>query len=278
MPRATGPDRTARTAGMTRATWTRGRRGAVTAASAAVVCLGGVLAACGGGNSGGGYVAVGAGSPRDDPSATAPTGSVTFVPLDGANGEGGANSSEGTRGSGRTGASGRPGTAEGAAPDDSVTPDAGGDPGTPGAGGGSGTPSGGATPGGPGPGGGGGGRTTPAPGPSGPAPSRTASPSPADLSWGDPATAAADRRWCQKVTVAFHNSGGTAVRSGSVTFGTHIIGALGIDWGTVESTVDLPAPIGPGAHEKPTWTLCVDTWRVPLGMHIETRDVSVRWE
>ncbi|MFI9250750.1 hypothetical protein [Streptomyces sp. NPDC053069] len=101
---------------------------------------------------------------------------------------------------------------------------------------------------------------------------------PADLSWGKPATDAADHRWCQKVTVGFHNSGGVAVRSGSVSFGTHIIGALGIDWGTVTSTVDLPAPIPPRTHKGHTWTVCVDAWRVPLGMHIETRDVSVKWK
>jgi hypothetical protein len=88
---------------------------------------------------------------------------------------------------------------------------------------------------------------------------------------------ATDRRWCEKVTVTFHNSGGTAARSGTVTLGTHIVGALGIDWATVESTEPLPAPIGAGAHKDGTWTVCVDAWRVPLGMHIETRVVSIRW-
>ncbi|MFF4550676.1 hypothetical protein [Streptomyces sp. NPDC001435] len=80
------------------------------------------------------------------------------------------------------------------------------------------------------------------------------------------------------MTVTFHNSGGTAVRSGEVTFGTHIIGALGIDWATIESTEDLPAPIEAVAQKKHTWTVCVDAWRVPLGMHIETRDVAVDWK
>ncbi|MEU7060128.1 hypothetical protein [Streptomyces sp. NPDC046197] len=80
------------------------------------------------------------------------------------------------------------------------------------------------------------------------------------------------------MTVAFRNSGGTRVRSGTVTLGTHIIGALGIDWATVESTEDLPAPIKAGARKDATWTVCVDAWRVPLGMHIETRDVSVAWK
>lgn len=80
------------------------------------------------------------------------------------------------------------------------------------------------------------------------------------------------------MTLALRNSGGSAVRSGTVTFGTHVIDALGIDWATRESTVALPVPIAAGARKEKTWTVCVDAWRVPLGMHIETRDVSVRWE
>lgn len=266
---------------------TRGRRGAVTAASAAALCLGGVLASCSGGGPGGGYAAVGVGDGTGPagPGAGTPTGSVTLVPLDGENREGtgrqGVGRNEGgrdgkvTRAAGSDladdrGAAGGPG-----GPARDGTPEPGGDDGSsrpadhegptghPGDGTGRATPA-------PGP-------TTPAPGP---APSRTSvpRPSPADLSWGDPATADADKRWCQKVTVGFHNSGGTAVRSGSVTFGTHIIGGLGIDWGTVDSTEDLPVPIGPGARTDPTWTVCVDAWRVPLGMHIETRDVTVRWQ
>ncbi|WP_308289734.1 hypothetical protein [Streptomyces muensis] len=94
----------------------------------------------------------------------------------------------------------------------------------------------------------------------------------------DPVRKPTDQRWCEKVTLGFHNSGGTAVRSGTVTFGTHVIGALGIDWATVESTRKLPTPIGAGARKEQTWTVCVDAWRVPLGMHIETRDVTVRWQ
>ncbi|WBO65271.1 hypothetical protein [Streptomyces camelliae] len=244
-------------------TWTRGRRGAVTAASAVVVVLGGVVAACGGQGPGRGYVAAGAaGGPQSSGAAAAgPTGSVSFVPLDGAKG---GNSPAPTPSSARPSSSDSPlpGSPE-------QTPPLLGTP----------SPSGSAD-----------GRTTPAPsGPGSPAPtpgSGTPDPTsgsgtpvgPADLSWGKPETAATDQRWCQKVTVGFHNSGGTAVRSGSVTFGTHIIGLLGIDWGTVDSTADLPGPIGPGAQVKPTWTVCVDAWRVPLGMHIETRDVSVRWK
>lgn len=88
---------------------------------------------------------------------------------------------------------------------------------------------------------------------------------------------ATDRRWCEDVTLSFRNSGGTEVRSGTVTLGTHIIGALGIDWATVDSAEQLPAPIAANARKDTTWTACVDAWRVPLGMHIETRDVTVEW-
>lgn len=80
------------------------------------------------------------------------------------------------------------------------------------------------------------------------------------------------------MTVSFRNTGDSAVRSGTVTLGTHIIGALGIDWATIDSTRDLPVPIAAGAGSTKTWTVCVDDWRVPLGMHIETRDVSVQWK
>lgn len=103
-------------------------------------------------------------------------------------------------------------------------------------------------------------------------------PSPAALTWSEPERADAGKRWCEKVTLEFHNSGGSPVRSGTVTFGTHIIGALGTDWGTVESVAELPVPVGAGARKEKTWTVCVDAWRVPLGMHVETRDVSVRWK
>ncbi|WP_267246284.1 hypothetical protein [Streptomyces sp. PR69] len=76
------------------------------------------------------------------------------------------------------------------------------------------------------------------------------------------------------MTVEFRNTGGSAVTSGQVAFGTHIIGALGIDWATVESTQPLPTPIPPGTARQASYTVCVDAWRVPLGMHIETRDIS----
>ena len=100
---------------------------------------------------------------------------------------------------------------------------------------------------------------------------------PAHLTIGAPVREPTDKRWCEKVTLAFHNTGGSAVRSGTVTFGTHIIDLLGIDWATIESTVPLPTPIAPGARREETWTVCVEEWRVPWGMRVETRVVEVEW-
>jgi hypothetical protein len=223
----------------------------VIGASAAVVCLGAVLAACGGGGPGGGYVATGAagGIPRASGTAAAPTGGVTFVPLDGDPERGDSPAASGS-------SSGVPDDLPaGTAPAPAA--------GTTQAVGGRGTKSPPASPASPSP--------TATPGPTEPA-------GRADLSWSDPKRKATDHRWCEDVTLTFTNSGGTAVRSGTVTFGTHIIGALGIDWATRTSDVRLPAPIDAGARRKKTWTVCVDAWRVPLGMHIETRDVTVRWK
>nr|WP_063885522.1 hypothetical protein [Streptomyces sp. JHA19] len=246
---------------MLRAMWTTstpGRRCALLGASAAVVvCVGAGLASCGGGGEGGeGFVATG---PGGGPSGTpGPTGAVRLVPLP----------------------SGTPGDAVGRravqGPGSSTATEAGApEAGTEAAGTAGGRPSGSSSPGpvvsgAPG---------TPAPSAS--APTSPASPAPAQparLVTGEPVREPADRRWCEKVTLAFHNTGGRPVRSGTVTFGSHVIGALGVDWSTVESTHDLPAPLAAGARAERTWTVCVDAWRVPLGMHVETRDVSVRWE
>jgi hypothetical protein len=90
-----------------------------------------------------------------------------------------------------------------------------------------------------------------------------------------PKRAPAADRWCEKVTVTFTNSGGRAATSGNVTFGTHIIGGLGIDWATIETTKPVPVPLAGGASRAQTWEVCVDAWRVPLGMHVETRDVTL---
>ncbi|MCB5168900.1 hypothetical protein LG634_29285 [Streptomyces bambusae] len=67
------------------------------------------------------------------------------------------------------------------------------------------------------------------------------------------------------------------MRSGTVEFATHVIGLLGTDWATITSSQPLPAPIGPRSRKTETYTVCVDAWRVPLGMHIETREVTADW-
>ncbi|POX47807.1 hypothetical protein C3489_28735 [Streptomyces sp. Ru71] len=272
---------------MLRSTWTRGRRGAVIGASAAVVCAGGVLLATGGGDGREGYAAVGAaGGPLASGTAARPTEDVRLVPLDGR-----ADNAPGEKGSSRP-----PRTpAESAASAGTAAPDrrtaADMAPGAPAPANASvpsrapapASPHGPGAPPAPAPG-----HTSPQAPPSAGTPSPTPKPAPspapkpppapAALTWTGPVRAPADQRWCEKVTVTFRNSGGTPVRSGTVTFGTHIIGGLGIDWGTVESTAALPAPIGAGARLERTWTVCVDAWRVPLGMHVETRDVAVVWK
>ncbi|WP_210593745.1 hypothetical protein [Streptomyces sp. GESEQ-35] len=231
----------------TRATWTHGRRCAAIGASAAVVCLGGVLAACGAGG-GDGYVATGS-APQASGTAVQPTGEVSLVPLDVGSS---APPSMPADSQDADGGSSTPSSRERPTPD-SPTPS-------------TETENRGATSP----------RTPSTSPPSSSGGTRTTAP--AALAWSEPEREAADERWCEKVTVGFHNSGGTAVRSGTVTFGTHIIGALGIDWGTVESAEELPAPVRAGARKEKSWTVCVDAWRVPLGMHIETRDVSVQWK
>lgn len=291
---------------MLRGAWSggRGRRGAIAGASAVVLGLGGLLAACGG-DGRDGYVATGAagGGPEKGPGkGVGPSGDVEFVPLDGkpsgkppgtgsgkagrgaADGSGGGRGGSGDKGrssggsssgGGSSGADGPEGKSPGGGTS-SGSPDASSGPST-GHGGddGSGDSDGGDTPR-PGPPSG----TTPAPStPPKPKPNpKPKPPTPATLKVGAPRREAADKRWCEDVTLTFRNTGGTSVRSGSVTLGTHIIGALGVDWGTVEATRKLPAPIRAGRTVRKTWPICVDWWRVPLGMRIETRDVDVRWK
>ncbi|MER5257771.1 hypothetical protein [Streptomyces sp. NPDC002855] len=261
----------------------RGMRN-VLGASTAVLCLGGLLAACGGGD-GDGYVATGpaaAGPERAPGAGVAPTGDVELVPLDEAEkAPGGKGGSE--RGGGGPGSSSEPGPdASGGKSPDGKSPDGksgSGPSGTPDGGESSTGSTDGAKPG----------RTegssegssgsSPDTTPSNPGGGSSAPPSgPAKLSVGEPQRKPADDRWCEKVTVAFKNTGGSPVRSGTVTFGTHVIGALGVDWATIKSTEKLPAPIGAGETLKKTWPVCVEAWRVPLGMHVETRDVSVDWK
>ncbi|MFF4080561.1 hypothetical protein ACFYZN_14300 [Streptomyces sp. NPDC001777] len=249
-----------------------GRRGTVTAASAVVLCLGlgGALAGCGG-STGDGYTAVGAAGAeagRSPAGAVAPSGKVTLVPLDrdgraaGRDRDGGRDERRGGERPGSPGATPGP-SAPGGGPEGG--PGSGTEDGTGGAGDGSSRPPG--TPGTPGSGGG-------SASPSRPGPGTTTPAGPAVLTVGAPVRAAADERWCEKVTVEFRNTGGSPARSGTVTFATHIIGGLGIDWGTVESTGPLPVPIDAGAARTGTYTVCVDAWRVPLGMHVETREVT----
>ncbi|MCM1965449.1 hypothetical protein [Streptomyces sp. G1] len=114
----------------------------------------------------------------------------------------------------------------------------------------------------------------PKPGPSTPAPPPA---TPAKLSIGAPTRTATAERWCEQVTVAFTNTGGTAARSGTVGFATHIIGALGVDWATIHSTQPLPAPIAGGTTRTQTYRVCVESWRVPLGMRVETQKVTAAW-
>ncbi|WP_406421007.1 hypothetical protein OH809_20845 [Streptomyces sp. NBC_00873] len=280
-----------------------GRRGAVIAASAAVLCLGGALAACGArAGDGDGYAAVGAagtGPEKAPKGAVAPSGRVTLIPLDGEGGgsadkepEPGTSAASGdTGGMGGTGSgagdrtsggaqssSGSGGTSAGTTGGTAGSAGSAGGTGSVGSTGGSGT-GGSGTDGsgtdGTASGGTGDGSATPST-PS--APGSTAPAGPAALTLGAPERAAADHRWCEKVTVEFRNTGGSPARSGTVTFATHIIGGLGIDWATVETTAPLPAPIDAGAAREKTYTVCVNAWRVPLGMHVETRDITAVWK
>ncbi len=254
------------------------RRRQGTALAAAVLCLGGALTACGGGD-GNGYAAVGAAGPGPEAAPTAgvpPQGEVVLTPLDGEKPSVGPAPSDGPSAAPSAG-----GTAAGeAAPGTPQRPGAGG---AGGVGGGSGGSSGGS---GAGPGSSGTG--APAPGPSGGAPTTPGTPpaepgpepppGPAVLTLGEPVRTALDKRWCEKVTVEIRNTGGSPATSGTVTFATHIIGALGIDWATIRSDQPLPAPITVGSVRKHAYTVCVDAWRVPLGMRIETQDVTVTWK
>lgn len=276
-----------------------GRRGTAIAASAAALCLGtGLLSGCGSGP-GDGYTAVGAAAGSSKPpSDGAPSGDVTLTPLDGSGGGGGGGTSPsggtspgpgtspsaGSSGGGRSGdaqngsggaRTGVPdGRAAGSSDGPGESPAQPADPSTPskpGGSGGAGSPPGGST-GNPSPPGSGSPGTPGSPKP--PAPPAT----PAALTLSAPQRAAADKRWCEKVTVEFRNTGGSPARSGTVTFATHIIGALGVDWATITSSQPLPAPISAGSTRSKTYTVCVESWRVPLGMRVETQDVSAVWE
>ncbi|MGW6584706.1 hypothetical protein [Streptomyces globisporus] len=279
-----------------------GRRGTAIAASAAALCLGtGLLSGCGSGP-GDGYTAVGAAAGSSKPpSDGAPPGDVTLTPLD-ENGNESGSGGAGGRGRGGGGTSPSGGTSPGAglssaggsgdAQDGSGGARAGtpGGPQTDGSSGGPGAaPSQPAAPSAPSKTGGSGGTGSPPDGgmdnPSPPGPGTPSSPkppappaTPAALTLSGPQRAAADKRWCEKVTVEFRNTGGSPARSGTVTFATHIIGALGVDWATITSSQPLPAPIDARSTRSKTYTVCVESWRVPPGMRVETQDVSAVWE
>ncbi|MFE3068905.1 hypothetical protein [Streptomyces sp. NPDC059247] len=257
------------------------------------LCLGGALTACGGGD-GEGYAAVGAGpSPRG---AVTPSGAVTLVPLDGPAPSGDTSSTSSPSPSPHapgdpsgTGVSMGPATAPGAGPGTRTEAGTGAPTGPgggtrPGAGPGTSPAS---VPGGPGTAPGHGTGAPPPRTPSAPPPrptpgtgaptAPTPAPGPALLTVSAPVLADGDRRWCERVTVTFRNGGGTAARSGTVTFATHVIGVLGTDWATLTSTRPLPAPIAAGTARTETYDVCVDAWRVPLGMRIDTREVTAVW-
>ncbi|MGW3007355.1 hypothetical protein ACWC9R_00735 [Streptomyces sp. NPDC001219] len=271
----------------------------VASASAAVLCLGVLLTGCGS-TAGAGHAAVGAAGPADGrgpTQAVPPEGRVELTPLDGDGGRGrhgggsggrdggGGGTETGRPGSGASGGSGRGDAGDGARP-----------PGRPGASG--------ARPGSsPGPTGtrpGHGGGSTPPASPSAPnSPSRPGHPTPPHgtpdpeppsptlpagpdtpdgLLIGLPGRSGTDVRWCEKVTLEFLNTGDRPVTAGTVTFGTHIIGGLGIDWATISSTHKLPLPLAPGKRKTGSWRVCVDGWRVPAGMHLDTKDVTFGWK
>ncbi|WP_438292677.1 hypothetical protein [Streptomyces sp. HUAS TT7] len=245
------------------------RRTALIGVSAVVVLgLGGTLAACAGGGERAGYVAVGAAGPGPSAPdhAVPPRDGVQLVPLDGSTAPG-PSGSAGT-GPGAGPGPGTPSVPPGPGASAGQTPVVAGDPskspaapGRSGSGGSSGVPKAPGTPG----------------APSG-TPSGSAKPAgPAVLGLGAPSRSAGDHRWCENVTVQFRNSGGTAVKSGSVMFATHIVGMLGMDWATITSSQALPLPIPAHGAVSHTYGVCVEAWRVPLGMHVETRSVTASW-
>ncbi|GAA2685893.1 hypothetical protein [Streptomyces lunalinharesii] len=249
----------------------------VAAAAAAALCLGGVLTGCGSA-AGSGYAAVGAAGPTD-PTAP-PRGGVELTPLPGNDATSGPTGSPGSPGTsgppsppGSSGPSGpnAPGATGTTPPGSPTTPPAGQGNGNGHHGPGSNTPP--PSDGSPAPQPGG--STAPEP----PSPTIPAGPNaPSGLVVGKPALADTDVRWCQRVTIDFLNTGPRPVTTGTVTFGSHVIGALGIDWATLDSTRALPLPLPPGKPAAGSWRVCVDAWRVPLGMHLDTKDVTFKWK
>ncbi|MFJ3961999.1 hypothetical protein [Streptomyces sp. NPDC090036] len=262
----------------------KGSRAAVATTLLALCCTAAAgLTGCGG-PARDGYVAVGAAAPGPERGAgenVAPWGPVEFQQLGGPDAAGGSTASSETAPTTTVPAgSGTPG---GSAPGGATTTGPGGSAGTPGTPAGPGrtppapgtpdTPTGPTAPGSPGA------PTGPPTGPGGPGTTPPAPPAstPARLTLSTPVRSAAVDRWCERVTVTFTNTGTTAARSGTVSFATHIIGALGVDWATITTTQPLPVPLAGGASTTQTYTVCVESWRVPLGMHVDTRKVTATW-
>ncbi|MEZ0064300.1 hypothetical protein ABIA32_000278 [Streptacidiphilus sp. MAP12-20] len=214
------------------------------------------LAACGPDR--GGSVAIGGGPPA--PIATTPSNSgVVFVPLDSPTpGSTNARTPGSTPNSGTGSTPGPPASSTGGS----------GSGGTGVTGGSRSTPSGGRSTGGTGSG-------TGTPSPGGGGPTTSAPQSPASLAVTALNTADTGQRWCQRVTLGLANSGDRTATSGTVTFATHVIGALGIDWWTYQTSQALAAPVAGHRSVDESWTVCLDSWRVPIGMHMETRTASL---
>ncbi|RAG83043.1 hypothetical protein DN069_24540 [Streptacidiphilus pinicola] len=195
--------------------------------------------------------------PLDSPAPTPATGGSTTpsapTTSGGSGGSGGSTGSGGGSGSvgGTTG-----GTAGGGGTPAGSTPPHNSSGGTGGKGGGTGTA-------------GGGGSTGAASGGTG------APQTPAHLTVTALHTTDTAQRWCQRVTLTLVNSGDRAATSGTVTFATHVIGALGIDWWTYQTSQSLTGPVAGHATADESWTVCLDAWRVPLGMHLETRAATL---
>ncbi|AEW95333.1 MULTISPECIES: hypothetical protein [Streptomycetaceae] len=206
------------------------------------------LALFGGTGSGGGYLASGADGPTGPRHLVPPDAKVSFVPLPGSSGPArGAPDPPAAAPSASGPAASRiaPSTSPPATP--TPTPST-GEPANPG----------------------------PVPVPPGPPDSgQPPSARPARLTMDDPVRAPGDQRWCDEVTVVFTDTGDLPVTSGTVTFATHVIGLLGTDWATVTTTRPVPVPIAGGRSVRRAYQVCVDAWRVPLGMHVETRSVRL---
>lgn len=231
-----------------------------------------VLALTGCGNNRGSSVAVGYPAPAPAVSTPANSG-VVFVPLDSpaptpAPTSGGSSAPSVPNTSGAPAGSSTAGGTTGGGTTPSTPPRSSG-----GSGGGK---SGGTSTGGGTGSGGGTGKSTGGGGSTGGAGGGTGAPqTPASLAVTALHTADTAQRWCQRVTLTLANSGDRAATSGTVTFATHVIGVLGIDWWTYQTSQSLTVPVAGHATVNESWTVCLDAWRVPLGMHLETRAATL---